>query len=53
MLVPGAMLEVVGLLSQGDLTMVQLSEIDAPLAFNEFPHKGVGLKSTQVNGVSF
>jgi hypothetical protein len=36
---PGAMLEVVGVLSQGDLTMVQLKEIDTPLAFNEFPPK--------------
>jgi len=38
-LMPGAMLEVVGVLSQGDLTMVQLNEVDTPLAFNEFPPK--------------
>jgi hypothetical protein len=35
-LVPGAILEVVGVLRQGDLTMVQLNEIDTPLAFHEF-----------------
>ncbi len=38
-LVPGAMLEVVSVLSQGALTMVQLVEVDTPLSLCDFPPK--------------
>jgi hypothetical protein len=46
-LMPGSMLEVVGVLSQGDLTMVQLCEVDTPLAFHEFPPKPAGSSASQ------
>ncbi len=44
---PGSMLEVVGVLSQGDLTMVHLREVETPLSFNEFPPKPAGSSAPQ------